>query len=196
MRALTTTVREHFGELAEQISAGAEAPLRDLEKLVGGTAAGGRPEDVAWLRLGLAQLAGYDLRPDITNALLALDSVLEGTQIQLDAARARRMREETRRTLKERVVELLRGQAALRPKDLVDSCGSDAYQVSRALRELREAGLIELADPPEASRALFLLDPDVDMGTKVGWGLITFGGWCAAVAGLIAWCKYLIDERR
>ena len=148
------TVRQRFGELAERVVLGEASSLRELEKLVGAAAADSRAEDVAWLRLGLSQLAGHELGEGVRDDVASLDAVLEGTQAQLDASRARAIRDERRQTVKERLIEALTVQGSMRPKELVDVCGSDAYQVSRALRELRDAEVVEAAPPPHRSDAL------------------------------------------
>ena|GEM_PF-1186052 len=137
------TVRQRFGEVAERVVSGDASSLRDLGRLVGAAAADARADDVAWLRLGLSQLAAYELGEGARADIDSLDAVLEGTQAQLDASRSRGMRDEHRQTVKQRLIDALTLHGSMRPKELVDACGSDAYQVSRALRELKDAELVE-----------------------------------------------------
>lgn len=144
--SVVATVRQRFAALAEAVTQGDESSLRDLRHLVGATAADAHPEDVAWLRLGLSQLASRQLREGVAAELGGLDAVLEGTQLRLDASRARAARDDHRQTVKQRVLDALTAHGSMRPKELVDVCGSDAYQVSRALRELKESG--EIAESP------------------------------------------------
>lgn len=89
-------VRERFGEFAERLTSGDESSLRDLSRLVGATAVDANAEDVAWLRLGLSQLAGYEFDDNVRAEIDSLDAVLEGTQLHLDASRSQAMREEQR----------------------------------------------------------------------------------------------------
>ena len=144
-------MRQRFGECAERLTSGDLSSLRDLGRLVGATAAAANAEDVAWLRLGLSQLMGYDLDDDVRGEIGSLDVVLEGSQLHLDASRSEAMREDHRRTVKERLVEALRSGVAMRPRELVDACEADAYQVSRALRDLRAGGLVDTAPPPQGA---------------------------------------------
>ena len=113
--------------------------------MVGATAADGRPAEIAWLRLGLSQLASVSLSQVVSDRVSALDAVLAGSQARLDAVRARAAGDESRRTLKERILQRLSDGPA-RPRDLAAQCDSDAYQVSRALRELTRMERVEVAE--------------------------------------------------
>ena len=144
----TMGVRDRFGLVADGVVAGSELSWRNLELLVGGVAAERDAGDVAWMRLGLSRLMADDLSPDGRRRVLALDAVLEGAEHQLDAVRARQRREEDRRTVRERVMEALAETGPLRPRDLAERCDADVYQVSRALRDLRDTSHVEVVPAP------------------------------------------------
>jgi hypothetical protein len=143
-----TDSRDRFAEIADKVALGDTSAMRELRRLVGGIAANARADEVAWLRLGLAQLADPGLDRSMRAEIESLDDILDGVEHELDGARARALAIADRQILRNRVLDSLKTGELVRPKDLVRTCGADAYQVSRALRELRAEGLVEITQAP------------------------------------------------
>jgi len=113
--------------------------------------------DIRDVRVQLARLGrrSADVAVDDSfrsGALFALREVLAAASAGLRARRVHQASELVDRPLRERVLDLLRSRepAALRPSEIVAELSADPSQVSRALRGLADAELVEVvAAAPE-----------------------------------------------
>jgi DNA-binding transcriptional ArsR family regulator len=117
--------------------------LADIDS-VGLAEIAGRRERAGRLIEAMRQSANDD--PGTAYALGQLhrvDDVLDRLRTRTLGVRAQERRRHQVETVRERVLQLIARGGPLQPRDLADQLNVDPSQVSRALRELREEGLIE-----------------------------------------------------
>ena len=149
--------REEFRTIVSRLRGKHPEALGQLENLAGRVAAQRAPLEVAWLRLGLARLGHRTEFKELAPTLAPLDEVLRGALEELNRSRADEQRVATRLSVRARVLGLIEGHGRTRPSQLTELAETDIYQVSRAIRQLVDEGLIEPAprEPGQDGRTIY-----------------------------------------